>query len=231
MKTTPIHMIWALLPVLAAGCGTPQPTYNELMSEGRHEYASGRYTAAVTMFQKASDMDPERPEPAYEEGRCNLQLARQEFREDDISSALLYCDRAIAAYDRAVEAFPGYSRAIKGKADALRLKGQQEAALEITEWAVDASAHLPNLMVVNARKQAQVGEVDKAQLTFQKAITMEPENAALHAELGLLYLRCGNEAEAIRSLRRAYELNPGAPGVAASLSHLGALGDRPAARP
>lgn len=231
MKTIPKILMWLLLPMLVAGCGKPQPSYSELMSDGRHEYACGRYNDAAVMFQKAGEMDPERPEPAYEEGRCHMELARREFRVNNISTALLYCDRAIASYDSAVEAFPGYSRAIQGKADALRLKSRQQSALEVTQWAVEASAHLPNLMVLKARKLAQAGEVDKAQLTFQQAITMEPENPALHAELGLLYLRCGNEAEAIRSLRRAYELDPGAPGVAASLAHLGALGDRSPASP
>ncbi len=228
MNTTPIQSIACCLLLsclVIAGCGDGKPSFNELMETGHADYEADRTVEALALFEQASDIDPERPEPAFFQGGCFLRFAKQKFAENDIPGALLQCDRAIAAFDRAISAFPGYRRAVQGKTDALKLKGLHEAALEITDWAADQSALHPNLLLLKARAYARSGDMDKAQLTFVQAVRMEPENAVLHAELGLFYMRFGNDFEAVRSLKRAYSLNPGAPGVVAALARLGALSE------
>jgi tetratricopeptide (TPR) repeat protein len=229
-----LHALWGALPLwacfcaahlLAGGCGKPAPGYDELMKNGRAEYEARRYPEAATMFRQAAEFDPERAEPAYCQGLCYMAVARQKFRDGDLTSALRECDRAVAAFDSAVSTFPGYTQAVQGKADALKLKGKHAAALEIANWAAAQSAFHPNLMRLKAREYSRAGDMDKAQLTFQQATAMEPNDAALYAELGLLYMRCGNDAEAIKNLKRAYELDPRAPGVEAALAHLGALSE------
>ncbi len=209
----------------AGGCGPPKASYEELMKNGRQEYAGRQYIAAAAMFQKAADRDPERPEPAYCEGLCYMALSREMFRNNNLSEALLYCDRAIARFDSAVSAFPGYTMAVQSKAEALKLKGKHAAAQEIANWAAAQSVFHPNLMKVKARVYGRIGDMDRAQLTFEQATALDPDNAALFAELGLFYMRLGNDAEAVKCLKRAYELNPSAPGVVAALAHLGALSD------
>jgi len=195
------------------------------MHVGRGDLAAGRYVDALAMLEKAADYDPERPEPAYYEGLCHLGLTKQSFSRNDMISSVRYCDRAVASFDRAVSAFPGFRLAVQGKADALKLRGRHAAALEIANWAAAQSAFHPNMLLLKAREYARAGDLDKAQLTYQQAVSMEPDNAALNAEIGLFYMRCGNDADAIASLKRAYEQDPGAPGVAAALAHLGALSD------
>ena len=68
------------------------------------------------------------------------------------------------------------------------------------------------------------------EVDFKKAIAIEPDNAAAHGEIGLFYMRCGNNKAAVDSLRKAYQLNPGAPGVVAALADLGAFTTAPGGR-
>lgn len=215
-----------LLPILG-GCVAPEASFNELIAEGQQEFEGGRYAAAVAMFKDATRGDPERPEPAYHIGRCYLAMADREFYENDLPGALGYCDRAIASFDQAIAAFPGYSLAVQGKADALRLRGRQRAALDIADWVAAQSGFSASKLILKAREYADVGDVDKAQLTYIQAAAVDPENARAHAALGLFYLRLNNKRGAVKSLKRAYELNPGAPGVFTALIELGETPDYP----
>lgn len=217
-----IFIVVGLAVCVFNGCSDPKPTFNEVMDEGLREYEAGRFAEAVAMFKMAAEKDPEVSEPSYQLGRCYLAMANQQFSENDIAGALRKCDRAIAAFDKAIAAFPGYSRAVTGKADALKLKGQHLAAFEIARWVAAQSGFRAKKLILEARQYADSGDLDNAQLAYKKATAVEPNNARAHAELGLFYLRLNNEPRAITHLQRAYELNPGAPGVFATLMRLGA---------
>jgi tetratricopeptide (TPR) repeat protein len=217
--------VYAILMVssfICAGCGKPAASYDQIIKEGMAEYEAGQYADALAMFKQAAEADHERPEPSYYAGRCYMAMADRQFREDDLPGALRYCDRAIGAFDAAVGAFPGYSRAVQAKADALKLKGENQAALEVANWAAAYVGPQAKMLILKARQYAQAGDIDNAQLTFQQAVSIEEKNPAAHAELGLFYMRCGNRTKAIESLQRAYDLDPGSPGVLAALAKLGA---------
>jgi tetratricopeptide (TPR) repeat protein len=221
-----LHFLCAVslfLSALLPGCGKPRGSYETVFEEGLREYDSKDYNSAVAMFKAAAEMDRERPEPSYYTGLCYVAMAGQFFREDNLHAALRYCDRAIVTFDAAIGAFPGYSRAIQAKADALKLKGLNSAALEIANWAAAYVGPQAKMLILKARQYAQSGDIDQAQLTFKQAVSVEPKNAAAHAELGLFFMRCGNEREAIRSLQKAYQLDPAAPGVVSALARLGAM--------
>lgn len=204
-----------------AGC--PEPTFDEMIREGESERQSGNYAEALGMFNMAAEKDGERPEPSYLIGRCYMAMADKQFREDDLIGALRYCDRAIASFDKAISAFPGYSKAVQGKADALKLRGKHQAAYEIAKWVAAQSGYEAKKLIVEAQQYSSSGDLDNAQLALQKAVAVEENNAIAHAELGRFYLRLGNREKAIESLRRAYELNPGIPGVFEALLDLGAV--------
>ncbi|MEK6642286.1 MAG: tetratricopeptide repeat protein [Planctomycetota bacterium] len=212
----------AILCQSLAGCGRPTSSYQELMKEGLTEYDSGGYAEAIAMFKNASEADRERPEPSYYVGMCYMKMADRQFREDDLPGALRYCDRAHGAFEAAVGAFPGYARAMQGKADALKLKGENQAALRVANWAAAYVGPQAKMLILKGRQYAQAGDIDNAQLAFKQAVSIEDGSPAAHAELGLFYMRCGNRAKAIEHLQRAYDLNPGAPDVLAALAKLGA---------
>lgn len=218
----------ALAILSAGGCGTPKPSFDEAMTAGLVEFNAGSYAEAMGPFKTAKELDRERPEPSYYIGRCYLEMADRHFKNDNLPAALRCCDSAIAAFDAAIGAFPGYSDAVQAKADALRMRGKHEAALQIATWAAAQSGPQAKMLILRGREEARAGDVDQALLSFKQAATVEPDNAAAQAELGLFYMRLGNDADAIRSLRRAYELDPGAPGVVAALTRLGAMTEPPA---
>jgi len=216
--------------LLGLGCGAPKPSFDRTMEEGVAEFDAGRYMEAMGVFKQAAEQDRERPEPTYYIGRCQLRMAEQRFREDNLPAAMRCCDAAIGAFDAAIGAFPGYSLAVQGKTEALKLKGKHDAALQIATWAATQSGPQSKMLILKGREYARAGDMDRAQLSFKQATTVEPDNAAAYAELGLFYMRMGNDAEAVQNLRLAYELNPGVPGVVAALARLGAMTETPRPR-
>ncbi|HWL95684.1 MAG TPA: tetratricopeptide repeat protein [Phycisphaerae bacterium] len=194
-----------------------------MIDEGERERLAGNHAEAVGMFEMAAEKDAERPEPSYLIGRSYLGMADKQFREDDLIGALRYCDRAIASFDSAISSFPGYSKAVQGKADALKLRGKHQAAFEIARWVSAQSGFKAKNLIVEAQQYSSSGDLDNAQLSLQKAVAVDENNAIAHAELGRFYLRLNNREQAIDHLRRAYEINPGIPGVFEALLDLGAV--------
>lgn len=221
----------ALLAALAlswfSGCGKSSVSFNEVYTEAVREYDTRNYSEALGLFKNAAEIDRERPEPSYFYGLCYMGMADAHFKNDNLPAALRCCDQAVSAFDAAIGAFPGYTKAVQGKADALRLKGKHQAAADIAAWAATQSGPQASMLILKGRQLAQTGDIDGAQLSFRQATSVEPENAAAHAELGLFFMRCGNDAEAVKALRKAYELDPGAPGVVAALTRLGVSTDAP----
>ncbi|HPF40779.1 MAG TPA: tetratricopeptide repeat protein [Phycisphaerae bacterium] len=209
-----------LMPQLA--CISNQPNVQESLTEGHREFRRGRYAEALGMYELAEDTDPERPEPSYYIGKVYLAMADRQFMEDDLPGALRYCDRAIATFDKSISAFPGYSRALQGKAEALKLRGKHQAVYDIARWVSTQSAFESKKLIVEARQYSSSGDLDNAQLLLVKAVAVDPRNAAPHAELGRFYMRIGNKPKAIASLSEAYRLDPAAPGVFKALLELGA---------
>lgn len=217
----------ALLAILLGGCGKPRASFEQILSTGIHDYESHRYAEAIAMFRHAAETDRERPEPSYYIGLCYLGMADEHFKNDNLPAALRCTDQAVAALDAAVGAFPGYSKAVQAHADALRLRGRHQAALDIANWAAAQSGGQAKMLILKGRQLSQSGDIDGARLAFRQAASVEPDNAAAHAELGRFYMRMGNDREAIDALKRAYELDPGAPGVVAALARLGAVSEMP----
>lgn len=211
----------AIAVVMLTGCG-PSGEVRDFNKLGLQHYNSGQYYEAVAMFENARKLDPERPEAAYYIGRCYLGLAERKLREDNLFSGMRFCDRAASEFERSYGAFPGYTKAIQGKSEALKLRGRYSAALELAAWASANAGPRAKMLILEARENAQAGDLDRSLRRLKEAVAVESENAATHAELGRFYLRCGNNADALGELRRAYELDPGAPGVVSALTQLDA---------
>lgn len=209
-----------LLCGMLAGCG-PSDEVRQFNRMGLEHYHAGRYWEAIGMFESARKLDRERPEASYYIGRCYLALAEQKYKEDNDIGAMRFCDRAAAAFEASYNAFPGYTDAIQGKAEALRLRGRHAAAVELAAWASAHAGPRAKMLILEARERSKAGDLDHALRCLKQAVAIESDNAATHAELGRFYLRCGNRAEAITALQKAYSLNPGTPEVVTALAELG----------
>src|SRR5262249_37892657 len=133
--------------LLAAGCAGPSPEVRHYNAIGLQRYEDKQYYDAIGAFQVAREHDRETPEPSYYMGLCYLALADQNFNDDNLVTAVRYCDRAIAQFTDAYSAFPGYTKALQGKADALKRKGQYEAAINLADWAVATCGPRANLLI------------------------------------------------------------------------------------
>jgi tetratricopeptide (TPR) repeat protein len=212
-------MVLSLAALLSAGC-QPKPSYKECIDEGVKEYDAGRCEDAVAMFQRAAAYDREKPEPSYYLGRCYQSMAEAAFRRGDTTGALTYTDRAIAYYDLAMGAFPGFEEAIRGKAQSLKLKGRQAAARDVANWAAYVSGPQAAKLILKAKLCMESGDLDGAELALQQAASVEPSDAGAQAELGLFYMRCRNDDKAREALLKAYELDPKAEVVKKALENL-----------
>ncbi len=211
--------------ITLGGCVEPAARSDEIIQSGLRAYHAEHYREAIGAFQRAAALDRESAEPSFYMGRCYLAMAERQSRKDNPIGALRNSDRAIACFDDAINVFPGFSDAVEGKAEALKLKGEHAAALELADWAAEQSGPQAKKLILKAHLYARSGDMDQAQLAFKQATSVEPDNAAAHAELGLFYLRCGNKSAAIECLKRAYALNAGAPGVVTALMQLGAMSE------
>ncbi len=208
--------------LLVAGCG-PSAEVRECNRIGLEQYNNGDYYAAIGQFENARKLDRETPEPSYYLGRCYLRMAEQKMREDNLVAGMRFCDHAAADFERAYSAYPGYTKAIQGKGEAMKLRGRGQVALELAAWASATAAPKAKMLILEAHELAQQGDLDRSLRKLKEAVAVEPDNAATHAELGRFYLRCGNDGPAVTELQKAYRLDPGAPGVVSALSELNAL--------
>lgn len=212
----------AAVAAALGGCG-PSAAVREYNRVGLEQYNKGDYYAAIGQFENARKLDRETPEPSYYLGRCYLRMAEQKMREDNLVAGMRFCDRAASEFERAYSAYPGYTKALQGKGEAMKLRGRGQVALELAAWASAMAAPKAKMLILEAHELAQQGDLDRSLRKLKEAVAVEPENAATHAELGRFYLRCGNDREAALELRQAYRLDPGAPGVVSALSELNAL--------
>lgn len=212
----------AIAAAALAGCG-PGAEVREYNRIGLEQYNKGDYYAAIGQFENARKLDRETPEPSYYLGRCYLRMAEQKMREDNLVAGMRFCDHAAADFERAYSAYPGYTKAIQGKGEAMKLRGRGQVALQLAAWASATAAPKAKMLILEAHELAQQGDLDRSLRKLKEAVAVEPDNAATHAELGRFYLRCGNDREAALELRQAYRLDPGAPGVVSALSELNAL--------
>lgn len=197
------------MAMLAVGCQRQQgPGYIKLREEGRNFAHDGNYVAAREMFLQADASNPERLPNLNDLGAVSLGVARQRFVEKNHAAAMRECDAAIGFYRRAIAVHPGYQKSLEGLNEALELKGDFEAALEVAQWAADNLGPAAKHQVFLARELEQRGDLDAAMNAYKQALAMEPENPLPHVAYAEFLLRRNNEAEAVQHLQEAYRLNP-----------------------
>ena len=217
------HHLSTLLPAVmvlcVAGC-TTKPDCREIRLEGQRTMVQGDYRAARGLFRRAHELVPEDAANLQDLGDCCLYFARDQLARRNAAAALREVDRAIAYYQRAINAAPGFQAALLGKNTALELKGRYEEAVRVAEWAVEFVGPSARQQLFLASEMEERGDLDAALLRLRQAVAMEPYNPDAHEALGGLYHRIGRRKLAARHLTRACRLDPGRPGATALLQEL-----------
>ena len=128
---------------------------------------------------------------------------------------------ALKAFDAALESDASYVPALVGKGQALLADDKTDLALAAFERALIVDPSLTDLnrrvevlrfrnvqdVIDAAQTAAKAGRLDDARRAYGRAVSLSPDSAFLHRELGQVEKRAGNADQALAHLRRALELD------------------------
>ena len=153
---------------------------------------------------------------AYAKGLINLRAESPES-----------LDRAILYFERAIAADPGYARAHLRLGNALDVKAAYFVMPELNERAVacfrrvlELRPNLPEAWRELGASLATVGRVEEGLEAIQRALVLDPGDAASYAALGRAHFTgLGDFAKAAAAYEKALALNPDAGWSALQLAH------------
>ncbi len=193
--------------LLAAGCSNevhPRIRYGD----GLQAYQKGNLTAATADFQSAYQKRPGHANTCYWLGRCHLDTARKQAQDESLIAAMTYADKAIFYFESAIKIAPSHVLAIKGRAEAARLKGDYAKALATAEGVGHLLTPTADILMAKARAYADGGDMDRALITWRQAAITEHDNPAALEAYGRALLIAGERDRALGYLRKAYEIRP-----------------------
>lgn len=113
-------------------------------------------------------------------------------------------------------------------AEALRRRGQLEAALAVAQGGATRYPEMAGAYDLLGRIQSDRGEGDQAFDAWTTVLRLDPDHIGAHKGLGFLSFRAGDYARSLRYLRRAVELKPKDVSLRAALDRVeAASGARP----
>jgi tetratricopeptide (TPR) repeat protein len=182
----------------------------------------GRYDEAIALFQQALRPKPGNEPSDEEQGDLHHFLG-------DCYAAIGDSKQAAAQY---LEAADDYGRMPAGD---LRSEAQRHNSLGIvhgklgeTEAALNHFRQAVEIRPDDAKMSQNLGEFlfhlqryEESAEIFEKALAVDPSNAHLHYDLGVLYLSTGNRPLALKHLREAVRIEPGFKQARAVLTQAG----------
>ncbi len=124
-------------------------------------------------------------------------------------------EEALAAFEEAIAADPGFIRPYAGKANALTVLGRFDEALVVCD---DAIGRDPSYAVIYTMRGAvfrNLGRRDDANADYELATKLGPDDALVHFNYACFWAHMGRRDDCERELRRALELDPGLNSAAA----------------
>ena len=179
--------------------------------------SQGRVDDAAQLARRATELGPSDP-------RAHLALGRALKLADDLPGA-------IQAYRRTIELEPRLAEAQVSLGIALKRIGDLEAAIACYQQALvlnprlgAAHANLANALAAKAEQEIEAGAADlpndEAIAAAARAVVLEPKNATLQRNHGLLLQRARRREEAINAFNLALGLDPSDAGCCLFLGNL-----------
>ena len=199
--------VWAVL-LGASGCGerpsTREPAAAPTLAERLERMPP---QAQLDTLRALARVNPDDAKLAFHTGNAYYTMGG-ELPAERQSEALAYFDSATAAYRRATEIDPAYSRAFVNMGlayDAGRKSGEARAAfgraIEIDPGDVLAYCHLGYL-------EYTAGNHSEAMRLYQRALAADPNSAQAHYNLGLAFAEAKVFREALIEWERVVDLDP-----------------------
>ncbi len=170
-------------------------------NEGLLLKQQSRTAEAIEAFESALTVDPNLASAAW--NLSDLLFAEQ--KSLDKSDSLLV--RAFAS------GLPEGTRYLVGRAIGYQRAGRVDRALKLLTDAAAAKPDEPEVWLFRGRYRVESGDCEGAASDFERAIRLDPVNAAGHTSLGLAQMCAGNAAAAQDAFRRSLALDPNQPKV------------------
>ena len=154
----------------------------------------GRYSRALSCYDRAIAILPEYPDAHYNRG-----VTLHDLRRDE---------EALKSYDRALALKPDYASAWNNRGATLRSLGRPEEALESYARAIaiqPAYAEAHNNRGVTLH---ELGRFEEAVSSYERALAARPDHADAHNNLGASLQKLGRLEEALASHERSIALRP-----------------------
>jgi tetratricopeptide (TPR) repeat protein len=216
-----------------------------LEARGVFKVDAGRYSEALTDFDRAIELKPSRARTIanrgalcrlmrrYDEALADLDRAL-EFDPDDVEAIgargdtyidLKRYEEALADFDRCVVLRPENAPVLISRGETYRLLRRYEEALADFNRAIEIQ---PDSMPFAYRGQVYrvMGNYDQALADYDRAIGLKPDNAWALGGRGLTYDAMGRHAEALADFTRAIELDPDEPWAINRRGHIYLAMDR-----
>jgi tetratricopeptide (TPR) repeat protein len=154
----------------------------------------GQVDGAIVQFQRALEINPDRPEDQNNLGVALVRNGR--------------LDEAVEHYNAALRINPNYAKAHNGLAFVLLQTGKPDDAIEHLRKAVEIDpGHAEGLNSLGMAL-VQRGRKAEAMEEFNRALKINPRFAEAHYNLGDALVQAGRTDEAIVHLQEAVEINP-----------------------
>ncbi|MGW4384368.1 tetratricopeptide repeat protein [Kitasatospora sp. NPDC004531] len=161
---------------------------------GIGHHGKGRYEQALADFDRAVELDPDRPEALHSRARSLIAAERYE--------------QALADLDRAVELAPDFAAAFATRGDTKRLAGRAQQALADLDRAVELDPGRRWALGSRGRTYQDLGRHEEAVADFGRAVELDPTYAWALGSRAESYRALGRHAEALADFGRAVELDP-----------------------
>jgi tetratricopeptide (TPR) repeat protein/phosphatidylserine/phosphatidylglycerophosphate/cardiolipin synthase-like enzyme len=164
------------------------------IEEGDNAVKANNYESALSLFDKAIDLDPKAATAWYNKGRIYFRLKNY--------------DEAIRCYDKALEIDSTYRDVLYDKALALYEFKKYNDTLEVIDKAITSNLVNYNMWFLKGMTLFTLGQYDEALRIFDKAIDLDPKAATAWYNKGRIYFRLKNYDEAIRCYDKVLEISP-----------------------
>lgn len=188
---------------------TPPPPTNQVEKQdplklGVQLYALGRYEAALGLFERALKEKPQDPDVLYWLARAQLKVGLLNPALENAKGLVARNPRYIGGYMVLSEAYVALYRASE---DREKGKGFLDQALTVLRDAERVNPRYAPLYAQRGLVYAFLGQVDKAEEAFKKALSLQ-DSAEVRAALAELYLAAGRLDEALEQYAKAVGLSP-----------------------
>jgi tetratricopeptide (TPR) repeat protein/transglutaminase-like putative cysteine protease len=180
----------------ASAAHSINPEAQRFLEQGRQVMLNGDPRSATSFLERAVELDPK-----WSDAWMMLGSARLAQRQND---------SGIDAFRRAVSLDPANVRAYKVLGFALMSIHRDAQAVQVWRDLLkvspedrDAPSNLGNLLFAAEK-------YDEARPVYETAVERNPESASLHLQLGITYLRLGDEQKSLDFFQKAMKLQPGA---------------------